>query len=261
MELIGAVSKTLELEVQSEVRRQGIVVWLDKDRSYLRFVDGLIARQGEGAFPFPVVAYRGSFLELMFQIEPCGNGLDRQPLLIHMPGFNEETIRKTPMLELYEAGVRFRKGLETLIREAATAHVAPAEVDKFIAQRPTLEAADAWLSSSVSESSFGLAALLEEFGPKLIGESLGQSGSSLAARVNTPEEAQVLRNYLHKLTGMDDTWKGSFVTKDAKPTMGAPKVLEPVLSDLGAWLLAVEYVHDLRRPPHLPRLAPVRGAR
>ena len=112
------------------------------------FVDDSAPRQKpRGEFPFPVVGFRGSFLDLLFRLEPYGSGLDQQPLLIHMPGFNEESIRKTPVLELYEPGVRYRKGLDTLIREAATSRVAPAEVETFVAKQPTLEEADAWLSS------------------------------------------------------------------------------------------------------------------
>ncbi len=250
----GAVSKALEQDVLGELRRQGIVVWLDKDASYTGFVDQLVARQAKGEFPFNVVGFRGSFLELIFQLEPLGSGLDKQPpLLIHMPGFNEETIRQTPVLELYAPGVRYRKALETLIREAATARVAPANVEKFLAKRPTLEDADAWLASLVSQGTFELADALDELGPTLVAEALGQPNSSLALRVTAPEEVQTLRGYLLKLTGMDDIWVDFF---------GADKKLKPLdnlLSALSAWILCVEYVHDLRRPAHLAPLQRLRG--
>ena len=63
---LGAVSKTLEQDVLGEVRRQGIVVWLDKDNLYSGFVDRLIQRRStdEASFPFPVVAFRGSGEEM-----------------------------------------------------------------------------------------------------------------------------------------------------------------------------------------------------
>lgn len=248
---VGAVSRALEQDVLGELRRQGIVVWLDKDDTYSPFVDRLVARHTSGDFPFPVVAFRGSFLDLLFRLEPYGNALDRQPLLVHMPGFNEESIRRTPVLELYEAGVRFRKGLDTLIREAATARVAPAEVEKLLASKPTLDDADAWLALAVSQSTFGLAAVLDQLGPKLIVEALGQTGSSLASRVTGPEEVRTLQAYLHKLTGMDDGWVAS-LGKD-KPR----RQLDDVLGALAAWMLCVEYVHDLRRPPTLASLLPL----
>src|SRR5688500_7398385 len=204
----GPASLVLEQEVQSELRRQGIVVWLDKDRAYSEFVDALATRHANGEFPYPVVAFRGSFLELLLALEPHGSELDKHPLLIHMPGFNEESIKTTPLLELYAAGIRFRKAFDTLVREAASGRVAPAEVEKFIAKQPSLEETDAWLSSAVAQSTFGLAAALDEFGPKMLAEALGQpANSSLALRVTAPEEAKTLRKYIHRLTGMDDEWR------------------------------------------------------
>jgi hypothetical protein len=247
----GPVSAAIEQEIVGEVRRQGIVIWLDKDGHYTRLVDELAAKREKGEFPFPVVGFRGSFLDLLFKLEPYGSGLDKHPLLVHMPGFTEQSIRSTPVLELYEPGVRFRKGLDTLIREAATARVAPAEVDKFVAKQPTLEEADAWLASAVSQSTFGLAAALDEFGPRMLAEALAHP-SSIAPRVTAPEEIATLRNYIHRLTGMDDAWESFYPDAEAKP-------LERVLHQLGAWALAVEYVHDLRRPAHDDRLRRLRG--
>ena len=248
----GPVSSVLEQEIVGELRRQGVVVWLDKDNSYTGFVDDLAARQAKGEFPFPVVGFRGSFLDLLFKLEPFGSGLDKAPLLIHMPGFNEESIRKTPVLELYEPGVRFRKGLDTLVREAATSRVAPAEVETFLAKQPSLAEADAWITSAVSQSTFGLAAALAEVGPKMVAEALAQPNSALAARVTVPEEALTLRTYLHKLTGMDDSWVEFYGDdKNLKP-------LDNVIDALAAWLLCVEYVHDLKRPAHLKPLQRLR---
>jgi hypothetical protein len=250
----GPVSAAIEQEVLGEVRRQGIVIWLDKDATYSRLVDDLASKHGEGEFPFPVVAFRGSFLELLMKLESFGSGLDKQRLLVHMPGFNEETIRKTPVLELYEPGTRFRKSLETLVREAATGRVAPAEVDTFVGTQPTLEQADAWLSSAVSQSAFGLSAMLDEVGPKVLAEALIRpANSGLALRVAGPEEGKTLTNYVHKLVGMDDAWGDIFGRAEAKDT------LDSTLFAVAAWILCVEYVHDLKRPPHLPALQRLRG--
>lgn len=239
----GPVSAVIERELLGELRRQGIVIWLDKDSHYTRLVDDVARRHASGAFPFPVVGFRGSFLELLFKLESYGSGLDKQPLLIHMPGFTEQTIRATPILELYEPGVRFRKGLDTLVREAAAARVAPAEVEKFLAKQPSLEDADTWLTSAVTQSTFGLAAALDEFGPRMLAEALANP-SSLASRVNVDEEVATLKNYIHRLTGIDAAWEAFYPDdKTAKP-------LDRVLHKLAGWILAVEYVHDLRRPAH-----------
>ena len=232
--MTGPVSDAIEHEILGELRRQGIVIWLDKDASYTRFVDDLAAKQARGEFPFPVVGFRGSFLELLFELEDFGSGLDKQPLLVHMPGFTEQSIRATPVLELYEPGVRFRKGLDTLIREAATARVAPAEVESFVAKLPSLEEADAWLTSASTQSSSSLAATLDEFGPRMLAEGLARP-ALLASRVSAPEEVEILRGYAHKLTGMDAAWATFYPDPESTP-------LARVLHQLAAWVLAVEYV-------------------
>lgn len=251
---IGAASQALEQEVKNELRRQGIVVWLDKDKAYSKFVDELSARHARGDFPYPVVGFRGSFLELLLSLEPHGSGLDKQPLLIHMPGYNEESIKETPVLELYAAGVRFRKALDTLIRETATGRVAPAEVDKFIASRPTIEDTDTWLGTAIERSTLGLAAKLNEFGPRLLVDAIGQPmNCRLAEQVTALEEATTLRNYVHRLTGMDDTWR-AWVGTDDNAT-----ALDRELHALSAWCLCVEYVHDLKRAPHDVHLLPLRS--
>ncbi len=247
----GPVSAVIEQEVLGELRRQGIVIWLDKDAHYTRLVDDLASKHSSGDFPFPVVGFRGSFLDLLFKLEPFGNGLDKQPLLVHMPGFNYQTIRATPVLELYEPGHPFLKALDTLIREAASARVAPAEVERFVSKQPSLEDADAWLTSAVTQSTFGLVAALDEFGPRMLAEALAQP-SSLAPRVNVDEEVATLKNYIHRLTGMDAAWESFYPDENAKP-------LERVLHQLAGWILAVEYVHDLRRPAHDENLRRLRN--
>ncbi len=248
----GAVSKALELELRDEVRRRGIVVWLDKDDAYSNFVDAFEARAG-----FPVLPFRGSFLELLLALRDHGNGLDQAPLLIHMPGYTEDAIRETPVLELYRPGFRFRKALDTLIREAATSRVTPAEIDRFLDSNPTLEAADAWLADATRGHGAGLGGVLGQFGHSMLVEALGQRWSpkktevSLASRVPAAEDLRVLKDYAHKLTGMDDDWSAVF-EKSASVSR-----FDAFLASLGAWLLSVEYVHDLRRPPHLERLKPL----
>ncbi len=247
----GPVSEAMEREIFDEVRRKGIVVWLDKDAAFTQFVDALEVKQDAlraKCLPFiPVVPFRGSFLDLLIKLEPYGDGLDPQPLLVHMPGFNEETVRTTPVLELYQSGKRFEKALGTLVREAATSRAVPSEVETFLSKKPTLEDADAWLSRAVSQNNFGLSAVLDEVGPLLLVQALGGDHFALEPRVQKDEEVTVLRGYVHKLTGMDEEWRGFGSDPQLKP-------LANVLGSLAAWLLCVEYVHDLRRLPHLPSL-------
>ncbi len=58
-------------------------------------------------------------------------------------------MRQTPLLELYSAGVRYRKSLDTLVNEAAGGKVRPEQIAAFQAKGGlSLEGADAWLSAS-----------------------------------------------------------------------------------------------------------------
>jgi hypothetical protein len=142
----GPITAALEEEVARALRQQGIVIWLDKDGHYTTHVDALVERHTRGEFFAPVVPFRGSYLAMMLALEPYGNGLDPESLLLHMPGHTEESICHTPMLELYAAGFRFRKALATLIREASSGRVGPAEIERYLASGSvSLEAAEAWL--------------------------------------------------------------------------------------------------------------------
>lgn len=261
----GLVAGALEQELLGELRRHGTVVWLDQAGVYTPFVDALGAHAKEGNFPFPVVAFRGSFLELLLALEPFGSGLDNAPLLIHMPGYTEDTIRKTPVLELYEPGVRFRKAPETLVREAAAGKVAPESLEKYLAAGLTsLEAADEWLSSQLDTTREGLSRTLESLGAKAVldhaVDALGPGDTFLGQRVDTHDALEVLQAYLGRQTGMDAPWLAFFAQADGAGGTGeeAKKALNDLLAAWVGWLLSVEYVHDMVRPPHVAQLQPLR---
>ncbi|MDQ2642183.1 MAG: hypothetical protein M3020_00085 [Myxococcota bacterium] len=110
-------SARLAQELAKKVRDRGLVLWLDADRQYDAFVDAL--GRHELDFEYPVVGFRGSYLELMLALEPYGNGLYPEKVLVHLPRLNKETVKETPVFELYKAGTVFEKGLGTLVREAA----------------------------------------------------------------------------------------------------------------------------------------------
>lgn len=95
---LGPLSAALVTELREEGRKHGVLVWLDKDAAYTPLVDALVA--GGGGFPFPVLAYRGSFLELMLALEGLASGVTTDPLVVHLPGFNEKDVAETPLYEL-----------------------------------------------------------------------------------------------------------------------------------------------------------------
>ena len=70
-------------------------------------------------------------------MESLESGVEKTPLVIHLPGFNEETIRETPLLEFYFAGHAYRRALDTLLNEAAGANVRPEQIKAFRDRGPS----------------------------------------------------------------------------------------------------------------------------
>ena len=152
---LGPVSSTLEADLRNWVRRHGIVLWLDLDNHYTGFVDRLIRMKDEGSVPYDVLSLpwqpHGTPSGLL---EPLESGVEKTPLVVHLPGFNEETVRETPLLEFYFAGARYRKGLDTLVNDAAGARVRPEQIKAFRDRGAfTLDEADDWLADLLAEQS------------------------------------------------------------------------------------------------------------
>jgi len=205
----------------------------------------LLRTQGE--LPYEVRAYRGSYLELLLALEPLESGTERTALVIHLPGFNEDSVRSTPLLELYSAGVRYRKALETLITEAAAGRVRPEQVAAFREQGgASLEAADAWLAAMLESRSGGVTASLRAMSLPALVDDLFAAGA-VADQLDTPQSQAELWEHFQVATGMPATWRDNFVTA------AGPKA-EDALFSAGSWALCVEYVQDLKRPPVDARL-------
>ena len=244
----GPVSAALEADLRSWVRRQGIVVWLDLDGHYTGFVDRLAAARESRDLPYEVRAFRGSHLSLMLALEGTAGGVEKVPLVVHLPGFNEEAVKQTPLLELYAAGVRYRKALDTLVTEAAAGRVRPEVIAAFKEQPGlTLEGADAWLSALLAAGKDGLAAQLLAMKPAAVVDDL-LSGGYVAGRIGHADDEEALWERLAAWTGLPEAWR------DAVLPAGQPRG-EDVAFAAASWALCVEYVDDLQRPPVSPRLA------
>ena len=243
---LGPVSATLEAEVRTWVRRHGTVVWLDLDNHYSGFVDRLAARRDAGELPYEVRAFRGSHLALILALEEVSVGVDRLPLLLHLPGFNEETVRETPLYEFYAAGTRYRKALDTLITDAAAGQVTPEQIAAFRTQpETTLEGADVWLAALLDESSNELVTLLRSLQPTAVLDDL-LGGGFIAGQLSQPEAESALWEQIRIWTGWSPAWR-----ETALPSVASRARLsaEEVAFAAAAWALCVEYVHDLKRPP------------
>lgn len=250
----GPVSTTLEADLRATVRKHGVVAWLDADGHYTAFVDRLCATRAERPehVPFALLAYRGSHLALMLEAEGLAAGVERTALVVHLPRFTEDRVKASPVLELYAAGVRYRKGLDTLVTEAAAGRVQPEVIKAFLAEPDlTLDRADAWLAALLDDRAGGLAAQLQAMSLLSLVDDLLTSGF-VACRVGSPPDLAVLWEQLGARTGLTPAWREHALSTRA--VRG-----EDVAFAVCSWALAVEYVFDLGRPPVGVRLQAVIG--
>jgi hypothetical protein len=258
--MIEPVTQTLVEQLRRTLVSYPIVVWLDKDGHYTQFVDALGA-DAPARVGAPVLAYRGSYLELMRSLAQMTDGVDPSPLLVHVPGANQESIKDTPLLELNETGYQFRKGLETLIREAAAGRVTPEEVDGFLASGDpvSLASADAWMAKRVAAADDKTEILLRGTDP---GRLIAELVSKGPLEHELPADAlSGVWHYLATQTGLPDRWptaeRRSWAQQQPKPDEAGD--VKRRLADLAAaWVLCVEYVHDLQRPPIAALLEPAK---
>ncbi len=234
------LAENLERQVVNQMRK-GMVVWLDKDGLYSNFVDSLAERRARGEFFGPVLRLRGSFLELLLEQEQYMDGLDSEPLLLHVPGHTDSSIRETPLLEACKAGTRYHKNLATLVKEVSVGHVAPAEVERFLAEEPlSFEKAEDWLNSFLAQKLGGLEAQLASMKPEVLLHSL----LSNLGPVISNEECGALQAYMERHCGITADFIMAY--------LGWRSVSAKTLTDAWiGWLLCAEYVHDLDRKPTL----------
>ena len=253
MPTLGPITKTLEAEVSSRLRQQNLVIWLDTDSHYLAYVDSLAERHAQGDFFAPVIAFRGSYLETMLALEPYGNRETPDLLLIHMPGHNITTIRQTPLLEFYRAGKKYEKALDTLIREAAIGKVNPSEIDRYLSHGLTdLAQAEHWLETALSQPQDDLSQTLIDLKDlTYILDQLLDPKDSFRRKFEGPALPR-LAEHLYRYTGMDTAFIEFYLQKSNYS-------FNELGETFSAWLMCVEYVHDLRREPKLPVLKPLKG--
>lgn len=246
------VSSALEAELATELKRHGLVVWLDKEGTWSSFVDELAARHASGSFAYPVARHRGSYLELLLAVESQVGGVEQSPLLLHLPELNEETVKNTPVFELYEAGRRFRKKLQTLVQEVAAGRVPPAELAEYTKRSAiTLADADAWLAQRLTAGREGLRGFLESMEPEWLLAGLVAEGTTLRERVLSEAGGlDVLTARLHQIAGMDAAWL-DFLHEEA--------TFDGLRDAFAKWLLCVEYTHDLHHLPATPELHRLKG--
>ena len=281
MSTLGPISTALEAELRQRVQQNGIVIWLDRDGHYSQLVDELQAQRADGQLPYAVHGFRGSHLALLLDLDAVAAGSDPPRLLIHLPGFTEDTVKETPVLGLYRSGVRYRKALDTLIREAAAGKVPPEKIDDFLASEPeTLAMADGWLQAQLQADGGGLYEQIRSTPAVEVVEQLLSNGP-LCRHINSADARDQFLRAMEASLALPLNWQrpGTLPTPevDATDDLGAAisnavmsalaqvdfepahweagrpaskQQLDDLAFIVSSWALVVEYVHDLKRAPH-----------
>ncbi|MFN3151820.1 BREX-6 system phosphatase PglZ [Bremerella sp.] len=244
---LGLVAKSLESEIRRLIQQKGIVVWLDAGGTYSDFVDRLTELNESGDLPYAVKAFRGSHLQLMFDLKMLGSGSSRHPLLIHMPGFNSDSVKQTPILELYLAGRRFEKRLKTLVTETATGRVSPDQINAFLESGDvTLADADQWLADVLRSGGSSMLSELQSLSPQALLDDLiagGRRAGSIAARVDDGQDPGPVWTRAAAMLGMPDVWWRDLLSESQDLRS------DDLALAIAGWAMAVEYVDDLERKP------------
>ncbi|ESA32469.1 hypothetical protein N836_26035 [Leptolyngbya sp. Heron Island J] len=252
MSSLGPITTTLEADVSRELRQQHLVIWLDKDSHYTDYVDELAQRYSQGDFFAPVIPFRGSYLEMMLALENHGNKETPDLLLIHMPGHTTKSVRRTPILEMYRAGTRYQKALDTLVRNAATGKVNPDDIDGYLSHGiSSLEEAEQWLTTALSKPQDDLSHYLENLSLDWILDSLVGTDKTLKTKFSDPKSLPLLEEHLYRYTGLDKDFIQFYLNHPVDK-------FDDLGDTLAAWLMCVEYVHDLKREPKLEQLQPLK---
>ncbi len=253
---LGPVSEALALRLDHSLRGpKGIVLWCDPDGRWFDFVAARPTHH-------PTVVFAGSWLAFLRDLGAHPEGNDPQPLLLYVPGFDLGGLDDTPAFPLTRLASLFAPDLPALVRDRAAGRVTPAEIADFLAgpDGRSLAAADRWLGALHTAQEAAHKAVYERVTPDVLLDDLiarvahqepKLPGLSLAAEA----DHQALARHLHRALGMDAAWRA--FCRPFRPTVGSTGEVERLLLDVVAWVLAVEYVDDLRRPPYLAALAPL----
>ena len=280
MSALGPISAALEGELRQRVQQNGIVIWLDRDGHYSPLVDQLQALRAEGSLPYAVHGFRGSHLALMLDLDAVAAGSDPPRLLIHLPGFTEDTVTQTPVLGLYRSGTRFRKALGTLIREAAAGQVPGEAIEAFVGTEPeTLAMADAWLQAQLQADGGGLYEQVRSTPVVEVVEQLLSDGPLCRQLTSADARDQFLRA-MEATLGLPRNWHrpapqdtaessesgdlGDAISNAVMSALAQANISQATWESgrpatrqqrddlayiLTSWALVVEYVHDLKRAP------------
>jgi hypothetical protein len=251
----GAVSQKLAQELEELFRRPALWTWVDPERRYEALARALARRTGHH---YQTILFEGSWIEWLLALEGRADDLAPPRLLLYLPGLSREQARKTPALELMLAGDILERDLPALIEDAALGWATPDALRAFLATAPSLEDADAWLDRLKNTEHSDLQRRLDAWSPEQVFDKLLGDDSEIANEIKllSVEEARphlaAIWSWMGRNLGTDEGFAAAFHGQ-------APDTWLGLIDTLAAWLMCVEFVHDLRRAPLQPELAPLRA--
>ncbi len=257
IETLGPISRHLETELRQKVRRHNLVIWLDADGAYTDLAGQLTGLRAAGELTYEVFTLRDSLLELMLELEPWTSGISPKSMVVHMPGFNKQSVRDTPLLEMYLAGCKFEPNLSTTIADAAAGKVLPTQIDAYLAGTElSLADADHWLASMLGDTASTLTGRLRLVTTETLIDDLltpPPAKGPLSSQITGEDDINAIWERFGAALGLPLLWRDQAMPATATPT---PEAIAFVAS---SWALSVEYVDDLHRAPVDPRLSATSG--
>jgi hypothetical protein len=240
---MGAVKEYLKEQLKDDLKAKGLCVWLDSKSEYTNFVNEELENKD---FPYPLLTFKGSFLELMMELAPYFKEKDPKPCLIHMPSFNNSSIKETPLLEAYKAGKELQYNLKTLVRNASAGKLANEQLNFLLEDENfSLELADNRLTEE-DQTPEGLKRLITRYSSLEIAIQLLDEKRNFDDLIEMPKEQwfDAFFQYLELHFGISkewfDYWKEESNTEDPLNILRIP---------LASHLLCTEYTWDLKSEP------------
>ncbi len=242
-----------------------MVLWLDPQKHFARFAEELAARVD--ARRSSLVRFDGSWLEVAFALDPIVHTcVERPRLVLYLPGFDSESVRKTPALAVALTAQRFEPQLAKTVRDVAAGALSMAVVDAMIAEGPLeLDRVERWFVSERDArwverrkvfERVSLATLLDH----LVALHHHPVGTIEGLAFDSAEDRAALGAYLHDRLGFDEEYCRAVSPR--APINSERDACDQCIDDLFTWLLSVEYVHDLVRQSagaRRPKLEPLRA--
>lgn len=240
---MGIIAEQTKRVVEEAAREKAPLVWLDKTGEFASLA--LKWKNTQGAFPYPVFAFDGSFLELMMESRKTLEGKHPSPCVVYMKGFDDRDIKQTPMYETCKAGRTWSVPLERIIREAGTSVLSSEQIEHILKQDSLdVETAEKFADTMVNRC------------PEIDGAvtTFGNEDDFVIAYLEGNDAVDIsisiLKEHFNRVFGCTDDWIASWTHQTAN-LVSANEFAEA----FSAYLLCLEYSFDLSVPPRSERLS------